>query len=820
MPRVPTYDSFQATPTTAPQTYFRTPDVHPELVGRDAKEMGASMMHAGESMARIAIDMADQANQLRVDDATNQLREAALKLKFGATPGQAPQPGQTAGYTQLKGADALYRPDGTSLSDEYGNKLQDHINNIAETLGNDAQKTKFAAFANGYLTGFRTDVSAHEIGEYKDYSLSVAEGIQKTAMNDIALNYNNPAAVQDAVGRIQAETYRQAQIQGKSAEWQEATARSMTSSAHKLAISTALENNNPMFAEDYLKRFSTQMNADDILAVKGQITKDVDNRVGMGVASDVLQKMQPRIQIGDGERAFNVLIGAESGDRQFAGKFYGLRPDGTPKGTGYFGELKRPDGGVMTEYSVGVNINGKNMDIPTLVPTLSAKEKDTLLNIKEGEAIPESIIQKAVDHAKSRLGQGKSVWANTPEPLTSSKGAVGAAQVLPSTGPEAAKLAGLPWDEQRFKYDANYNKALGLAYFQKQIQDNGGDLAKAYAAYNAGPGALKDAVKKADKEGGQWLAYLPQETQNYVTNNLKAYGAGQGKPTRPTFAEIDEQLRSDPRLANNPQRYKIARENAKVQFDEQTKAIEQRDQEATANAIQGLIKNGGRFSDLPSEVRAAIPAKEYDNVMGIGKKIAMGDDVTNLSLYNKLSIDPTKDPVTGQPMSDAKFMSYRPELSQADFKHFSEQRAKIIGGQPGSPSDPAEINMEAINSSLNYTLPMLKLDPTPKDGSADAMRVGAIRKTVVQTLIAQQSAAGKKFTQAEVTEHVNALFAKNQTIRGLISGYSGSMLGMKASDLPSDTVKEIKASLKAQGNESPTDGQILQHYWLTQIAKR
>jgi soluble lytic murein transglycosylase len=725
MPRVPTYDSFQVMPNTAPTNYFHTPNLHAEQVGKQAEQIGQAMTGMGDAFAKTALDMAQEANQLRVDDATNQLREAALQLKFGQNPGQAPQPGQIAGYTQLKGADALYRPDGTALSEEYGNKLQEHISKISEGLGNDAQRAAFTRFANGYNAGFRADVSAHEIGEFRDYSLSVADGIQKTAMNDIALNYNNPAAIQDAVGRIQAETYRQAKILGKSAEWQEASARSLTSSAHKLAISTALENNNPLYAEDYLKRFSTQMNADDILSVRGHITKDVDNRIGSSVANEVLQKVQPQIAPGDAERAYRVGVWKESRNKQF-------------------------------------DKNGA--------------------------------------------------------PLTSSAGAVGIGQVMPGTGPEAAKLAGLPWDENAFKYDEKYNYAIGLAYFQKQLQDNGGELDKAYAAYNAGPGALKEAVKKAEKEGGNWLANLPQETQKYVIENVKNYNAGGGAPPRPTFAEIDAQLRADPRIANNPQRYKIARDQASIQFEDQTKAIKQREEEGTATAIKGLIQNGGRFSDLPSDVIANIPPKEYDSVLSTAKKIALGDDHTNLALYNKLTLDPTKDPVTGQAMSDSQFMRYRSELSESDFKHFSNERAKV--GKPDSPTDPASVNMEAVNSTLNYTLNMLKIDPTPKDGTADGQRVGAIRKTVVQAIIAQQASAGKKFSQAEVVEHVNALFAKNQTVKGLISGYSGSMLGMKTSDLPSGTVKEIKTALKLQGNEDPNDAQILQHYWITQFTKR
>ena len=105
--------------------------------------------------------------------------------------------------------------------------------------------------------------------------------------------------------------------------------------------------------------------------------------------------------------------------------------------------------------------------------------------------------------------------------VTSPKGATGIAQVMPDTGPEAAKLAGLPWDAARFKNDAEYNKALGRAYFTQQL-NTFGDPTKALAAYNAGPGATRDAIAKAEKAGNpaSWLSFLPKETQDYVPKTL------------------------------------------------------------------------------------------------------------------------------------------------------------------------------------------------------------------------------------------------------------------------------------------------------------
>ncbi len=90
-----------------------------------------------------------------------------------------------------------------------------------------------------------------------------------------------------------------------------------------------------------------------------------------------------------------------------------LRADGTQKGRGYFGVLKRPDGYISTELSIGpVNLGGKETEIPSLVPTLSQDEIDYLL--KGGEPT-QAIIGKAVEHAKQRIAEGKSPFAENSE---------------------------------------------------------------------------------------------------------------------------------------------------------------------------------------------------------------------------------------------------------------------------------------------------------------------------------------------------------------------------------------------------------------------
>jgi len=98
-------------------------------------------------------------------------------------------------------------------------------------------------------------------------------------------------------------------------------------------------------------------------------------------------------------------------------KNYGPRPDGTPKGRGFLGALPIKGGGVATEYSMdseAVKVNGKKIDFPTLVPTLTKAEVELMVNdiIPNRKRIPDDIAQKAVDHALKRLAEGKSVFAD------------------------------------------------------------------------------------------------------------------------------------------------------------------------------------------------------------------------------------------------------------------------------------------------------------------------------------------------------------------------------------------------------------------------
>lgn len=106
----------------------------------------------------------------------------------------------------------------------------------------------------------------------------------------------------------------------------------------------------------------------------------------------------------------------------------------------------------------------------------------------------------------------------------SPKGAQGLMQVMPGTYDDLAKRYGLGANAN----DPENNIMAGAAYLAEMRDRYGGDMAKALAAYNAGPGGF-------ERSGGDFSA-LPAETQGYLQKAAKLglIGEPAGAPRRQT----------------------------------------------------------------------------------------------------------------------------------------------------------------------------------------------------------------------------------------------------------------------------------------------
>ena len=85
------------------------------------------------------------------------------------------------------------------------------------------------------------------------------------------------------------------------------------------------------------------------------------------------------------------------------------RRDGSLKSqTGFLGPIiNKHSGKPMTELSIGVEIGGREVEIPSMVPTLTKQERILLQNLRIGvDPMPKSIVIKAKRHALERIKAG------------------------------------------------------------------------------------------------------------------------------------------------------------------------------------------------------------------------------------------------------------------------------------------------------------------------------------------------------------------------------------------------------------------------------
>lgn len=348
----------------------------------------------------------------------------------------------------------------------------------------------------------------------------------------------------------------------------------------------------------------------------------------------------------------------------------------------------------------------------------------------------------------------------------SPKGATGVMQVMPGTGPEAARLAGLPWDEKRFRTDADYNRRIGQAYLAKQLQDFGGDVAKGLAAYNAGPGRVQDAVKRANRSADlakndpnvkqmSWLEFLPKETRDYVAAIMPQYTNGQGAPDRPTLQQVHDAVRTRVGM-DNPQRLKMALDEATRQWTDLEKADKTREDQTLDRAYKWLETNGGAYEAMPASLRSQIPGDKIGTVRDFATKISAGQPVkTNWEIYYPLRTDMSL-------LGRTNLGALKGALGDSEFKELVKLQEDIKSG---------DAQARVMNTSQRMTLRLNEsgVDPTPKPGSNDAKKVAQVYSMLDQNIRAAEAAAGRKLKPEELDKEVDRLFTL-VPVKGVLFG--------------------------------------------------
>lgn len=295
------------------------------------------------------------------------------------------------------------------------------------------------------------------------------------------------------------------------------------------------------------------------------------------------------------------------------------------------------------------------------------------------------------------------------KPLTSSAGATGIAQIMPETGPEAAKLAGLAWDEERFKADPGYNAELGKAYSNMLFKRYSNDPVLALAAYNAGMGNVDKAIAKAGdpRSTGDYGAFIqalpkPEETGPYVE---KIIAKSQPKKSE-EYARLLEIGQSIPDQTTRKyyeadvQDWKNAQDAAGVaRFDEASSIV----------AEQGMAR-------VPPQMLVGLPAEEIKKLEDQDRRRREGiEPVTD---YKKLE--------EFQRMPSAKLAALslerdiRPYLDNTDFNSVKSMFNSALKGD--------ETTQKAVTAENNAVKSVMNLAGVKFGTSADAQSATNMQK--------------------------------------------------------------------------------------------
>lgn len=192
----------------------------------------------------------------------------------------------------------------------------------------------------------------------------------------------------------------------------------------------------------------------------------------------------------------------------------------------------------------------------------------------------------------------------------SPKGAVGVMQLMPSTGPEAAKLAGLPWDPKRFKEDASYNAQLGKAYLDKQVASFDGNEQLGAAAYNAGAGNVKKWIdqfgdpRKGEISMDEFINKIPfDETRKYVKKLFPETTAKQIEPIQRDLFEETPPVQQE--------LFALPEEAPKIITEREPLPVEREvDNHAIINDAMERAKLAGRTEDIGRIERELVPVTD------------------------------------------------------------------------------------------------------------------------------------------------------------------------------------------------------------------
>lgn len=427
-----------------------------------------------------------------------------------------------------------------------------------------------------------------------------------------------------------------------------------------------------------------------------------------------------------------------------------------PKGNGFLGPLQRPDGGVMSEFSIGVQINGKETEIPTLVPTLSKDQVAQILAMKDGDPLPAGVEQAAIAYAKGRMAAGKDVFAGPGEQQALYPELPRLA--APIAHRTASDVAGELWDAaksgaQSFALAAVAGPALSFVHEASRASQAQaapafvtalGEAVTQSETAKRSPATLQKHLEAVTKDGPRETVYAPLETWD-------TYWQGQGVDPAVKAAEVT----GDPVAYHQAQQHggdlpiptaryavTLAGTDHNAFFANELRLgvdeMNGREQAAFQQAIQTMPtpEPGAPVSAVRAQLLeqltkggqiAPATAEKYADLFEAVGSAATRAGVDPTVLYNRYGLTVAR-PVEPSGAAGSARPAARPAAAQTPAERIAQLEGDLRSAQRAAETD--SLTGVANRSALDKALPAAEADSNTRVVAFDANNFGQVNKQV------------------------------------------------------------------------------------------
>ncbi len=389
------------------------------------------------------------------------------------------------------------------------------------------------------------------------------------------------------------------------------------------------------------------------------------------------------------------------------------------------------------------------------------------------------------------------------------EGAIGAAQVMRGTGPEAAKLAGLPWDENKWKTDKAYNLAIGKAYSREMFRLFGNNPHVALAAYNAGPTQTREWLstigdpRKGEISGAEWVARLPfKDTRDYVVKIMRDYGAN-GPKYAPRDEDMGAALARLDKMDLTPEERKAAEASITARAARNGQLLREAEAKATERAFT-YVDQGRR---PPPALLAALPREARVRVEKALEAAEKGEEVTSDPVeVARLRVMAVTKPEEFAAIDPA---TWRGKFSPADIKQMAGWQAAALksGGTSVSQKDMVDAAKPVLNS-----MGVITGDSQKAQKASNAEKLDAFMRRMEGLVENHTRTTGKAPTTKELREFADYLGREVVVDPGFFRDTRKRNYELDIATVPAADRAEIVEALRQQGIVRPTDAQITAVY--------